>query len=163
MTLYSDKITKEMINYFNKDVKRINHALKVYSFCKTIGALEQLNDNELMIVNLSGILHDIGIKEAEKKYNSSAGPYQEKEGPAIAKEIMNKYDIDKNIIERVCYIIGHHHSYSKIDGPDFQILVEADFLVNIYEDEMDKNAIISVKNKYFNTKTGSAILEDMYL
>ncbi|EGD47169.1 metal-dependent phosphohydrolase HD sub domain [Ruminiclostridium papyrosolvens DSM 2782] len=163
MTLYSDKITKEMINYFNKDVKRINHALKVYSFCKTIGALEQLNDNELMIVNLSGILHDIGIKEAEKKYNSSAGPYQEKEGPAIAKEIMNKYDIDKNIIERVCYIIGHHHSYSKIDGLDFQILVEADFLVNIYEDEMDKNAITSVKNKYFKTKTGSAILEDMYL
>lgn len=163
MTLYSDKITKEMINYFNKDVKRINHALKVYSFCKTIGALEQLNDNELMIANLSGILHDIGIKEAEKKYNSSAGPYQEKEGPAIAKEIMNKYDIDKNIIERVCYIIGHHHSYSKIDGPDFQILVEADFLVNIYEDEMDKNAITSVKNKYFKTKTGSEIFEDMYL
>lgn len=163
MTLYSDKITKEMINYFNRDVKRINHALKVYSFCKTIGALEQLNDNELMIVNLSGILHDIGIKEAEKKYNSSAGPYQEKEGPAIAKEIMNKYDIDKNIIERVCYIIGHHHSYSKIDGLDFQILVEADFLVNIYEDEMDKNAITSVKNKYFKTKTGSSILEDMYL
>lgn len=163
MALYSDKITKEMINYFNKDVKRINHALKVYSFCKTIGALEQLNDNELMIVNLSGILHDIGIKEAEKKYNSSSGPYQEKEGPAIAKEIINKYDIDKNIIERVCYIIGHHHSYSKIDGLDFQILVEADFLVNIYEDEMDKNAITSVKNKYFKTKTGSTILEDMYL
>ncbi len=163
MTLNSDKIIKEMINYFNKDVKRINHALKVYSFCNTIGILEQLNDRELLIVRLSGILHDIGIKEAEKKYNSSAGPYQEKEGPAIAKEIMNKYDIDNDTIERVCYIIGHHHSYNKIDGIDFQILVEADFLVNIYEDEMDKNAITTVSGKYFKTKTGSEILEEMYL
>ncbi|AEY65858.1 HD domain-containing protein [Clostridium sp. BNL1100] len=163
MTINSDKIIKEMINYFNKDVKRINHALKVYSFCNTIGTLEQLNDKELLIVSLSGILHDIGIKEAEKKYNSSAGPYQEKEGPAIAKEIMNKYDIDNDTIERVCYIIGHHHSYNKIDGVDFQILVEADFLVNIYEDEMDKNAITTVRGKYFKTKTGSSILEDMYL
>ncbi|EPR12761.1 HD domain-containing protein [Ruminiclostridium papyrosolvens] len=163
MTLNSDKIIKEMINYFKKDVKRINHTLKVYSFCNTIGTLEQLNDKELLIVSLSGILHDIGIKEAEKKYNSSAGPYQEKEGPAIAKEIMNKYDIDTYTIERVCYIIGHHHSYKKIDGVDFQILVEADFLVNIYEDEMDQNAINTVRSKYFKTKTGSAILEDMYL
>ncbi len=163
MTLNSDKIIKEMINYFNKDVKRINHALKVYSFCNTIGELEQLNDRELLIVSLSGILHDIGIKEAEKKYNSSAGPYQEKEGPAIAKEIMNKYNFDTDTMERVCYIIGHHHSYNRIDGVDFQILVEADFLVNIYEDEMDKNTITTVKSKYFKTKTGSEILEEMYL
>ncbi len=163
MTINSDKIIMEMINYFNKDVKRINHALKVYSFCNTIGTLEQLSDKELLVVSLSGILHDIGIKEAEKKYNSSAGPYQEKEGPAIAKEIMNKYDIDNETVERVCYIIGHHHSYSKIDGVDFQILVEADFLVNIYEDEMDKNAINTVRGKYFKTKAGLAILEDMYL
>jgi CRISPR/Cas system-associated endonuclease Cas3-HD len=106
----------------------------------------------LLIVNLSGILHDIGIKEAEKKYNSSAGPYQEKEGPAIAKAIMNKYHIDNDIIERVCYIIGHHHSYNKIDGIDFQILVEADFLVNIYEDDMDRNAVTAVRNKYFKNK-----------
>ncbi len=163
MTINSDKIIMEMINYFNKDVKRINHALKVYSFCNTIGTLEQLNDKELLVVRLSGILHDIGIKEAEKKYNSSAGPYQEKEGPAIAKEIMSKYDTDNETVERVCYLIGHHHSYNKIDGVDFQILVEADFLVNIYEDEIDKNAINAVRGKYFKTKTGLAILEDMYL
>lgn len=158
-----EKITKEMIKYFNNDVRRINHALKVHSFCQTICCLEQLNEREQLIVNLSGILHDIGIKEAERKYNSSSGPYQEKEGPAIAKQIMKKYAVDEEIIERVCHIVGHHHSYNKIDGKDFQILVEADFLVNIYEDEMDKASVSSIRSKYFKTRTGIEVLEHMYL
>lgn len=158
-----EKITKGMIEYNNKDIRRINHALKVYSFCRTICYLEQLSEKEQLVVNLAGILHDIGIKEAERKYNSSAGPYQEKEGPAVAKKIMDKFDIDKEIVERVCYIVGHHHSYNKIDGMDFQILVEADFLVNIYEDEMDKTSVASIKSKYFKTQAGIEILENMYL
>lgn len=157
-----EQIIKEMIEYFNKDVRRINHALKVHAFCQTVCSLEQMSVKEQMIVKLSGVLHDIGIKEAERKYNSSAGPYQEKEGPAIAKEIMGKYKIDTDIIERVCYIVGHHHSYSKIDGLDFQILVEADFLVNIYEDEIDVVSVDSIKTKYFKTQTGIEILEQMY-
>lgn len=157
-----EKITKEMIEYYNKDVRRINHALKVYSFCRTICNLEQMSEKEQQVVNLSGILHDIGIKEAERKYKSSAGPYQEKEGPAIAKQIMEKFPIDIEIIERVCYIVGHHHSYNKIDGKDFQILVEADFLVNIYEDEMDKTSVSSIRSKYFKTRAGIEILEHMY-
>ena len=159
----TEEIIKEMILYFNNDVRRINHALKVYAFCAAIADLEKLDDKNRLIVKLSGILHDIGIKEAERKYNSSAGPYQEKEGPAIAKQIMEKYPIDTEIIERVCHIVGHHHSYGKIDGPDFQILVEADFLVNIYEDEMDGQAVASIRSKYFKTKAAVELLDTMYL
>jgi HD superfamily phosphodiesterase len=155
-------ITMEMISYFGNDTRRINHALKVQSFCSLICGLEQLNDKEQLIINLAGILHDIGIKEAERKYNSSAGPYQEKEGPAIAEEIMKKNSIHNDISERVCYIIGHHHTYNKIDGVDFQILVEADFLVNIYEDQIDKSSVTSIKDKYFKTKTGIKLLEKLY-
>ncbi len=157
-----EKIIKEMIEYFNKDTRRINHALKVYGFCRTICSLQQLSEKEQLVVNLSGILHDIGIKEAERKYSSTAGPYQEKEGPAIAKQIMEKGHIEKEIVERVCYIVGHHHSYNKIDGMDFQILVEADFLVNIYEDAMDSVSVSSIRNKYFKTQAGIAILAQMY-
>lgn len=157
-----NKVTKDMINYFNNDVRRINHALKVQSFCRIICGLEQLNEREQEIVNLAGILHDIGIKEAERKYNSSAGSYQEKEGPPIAEEIMKKNCIHNEIAERVCYIVGHHHSYNRIDGIDFQILVEADFLVNIFEDQIDRVSAASIKNKYFKTETGIELLEKMY-
>ncbi|EMS69353.1 HD domain-containing protein [Ruminiclostridium cellobioparum] len=159
----TEEIIKEMILYFNNDVRRINHALKVYAFCAAIADLEKLDDKNRLIVKLSGILHDIGIKEAERKYNSSAGPYQEKEGPAIARQIMEKYPINTEIIERVCHIVGHHHNYGKIDGPDFQILVEADFLVNIYEDEMDGQAVASIRSKYFKTKAAVELLDTMYL
>lgn len=157
-----EKIIREMILYFNKDVKRINHALKVHEFCSAIAALEGLDEKRKLAVNLSGILHDIGIKEAERKYNSSAGPYQEKEGPAIAREIMEKHSIDAGIIERVCFIVGHHHSYNKIDDVDFQILVEADFLVNIFEDQMDKSSVESIRNKYFKTQAGTEFIDQMY-
>lgn len=157
-----EKITREMILYFNNDVKRINHALKVHSFCRLIGGLEQLDGREQQIVCLAGILHDIGIKEAERKYNSSAGKYQEIEGPAIAGKILEKFTDDKELIERVCFIVGHHHSYGIIDGIDFQILVEADFIVNIFEDGMDEASVESVKKKYFKTISGIELLEKMY-
>jgi len=49
-------------------------------------------------------------------------------------------------------LIGNHHTYDKIDGIDFQILVEADFLVNIYEDEINKESIKSIKIKFLELK-----------
>jgi hypothetical protein len=54
----------------------------------------------------------------------------------------------------VSYLVGHHHTYSGIDGADYQILVEADFLVNLYEDSLPREAIMSVYNRIFKTETG---------
>ncbi len=159
----TNNILNEMINLFQDDVKRINHALKVLSFSQIIGNDLSLSEETKSILNYSAILHDIGIQEAERKHNSSGGKYQEIEGPPIAREILSKYNIPKNIIERVCFLVGNHHSYSKIDGIDFQILVEADFLVNIHEDEMNKKSILNVKERIFKTDIGIKLLEKMYL
>jgi len=119
--------------------------------------------NEKNIVELAAILHDIGIKEAEIKYNSTAGKYQIIEGPPIAKQILIESGIPKDTLERVCFIIGNHHSYQKIDGVDLQILVEADFIVNIYEDDIQRNTIENIRNKYFKTPTGKELLDAIYL
>jgi len=159
----TDRILQRMIAYFETDVLRINHALKVYGFASCIARREKLSMDETLIVDISAILHDIGIKEAEKKYNSCKGHYQELEGPAIALELLSELKLDKELLNRIAYIIGHHHSYGKIDGIDFQILVEADFLVNIHEDKMSKHSIVSIQEKYFETQTGISILESLYL
>lgn len=156
------KVLNKMIHYFEKDIRRVNHALKVFGFAGVIGGLEKITDFQRSVVELAAILHDIGIREAERKYNSSAGRYQEKEGPPIAEEMMKSEGIEASVIERVCYLIGNHHSYGKIDGEDFQILVEADFLVNIEEDAIMKEAVENIKTKYFKTITGKAILESLY-
>jgi HD superfamily phosphohydrolase YqeK len=152
----------DMIKYFNNDVKRINHALKVYSFASNIGYLENIPEDMLKTLKIAAILHDIGIKESERKYNSSAGKYQEIEGPQVAREILSKYNLDSEITDRICYLIGNHHTYGNIDAIDFQIIVEADFLVNIFEDEMRKPQIQLIKQKYFKTKTGISYIESIY-
>ena len=142
-------IINEMIAYYANDPRRINHFLKVYSFSKSIGELEKLDEETQYILEIAAIMHDIGIKISEEKYNSSAGNYQEIEGPPVARKMLEGLDFDEKIIDRVCFLIGHHHTYSKIDNIDYQILVEADFLVNIYEDEIKNDSIVSIKNKYF--------------
>lgn len=157
------KVMKEMISYFQNDVRRINHALKVLSLAQLIAADQSFDEKTDEIIAYTAILHDIGIKAAERKYNSTAGTYQEQEGPPIAKEILTKLNIPGDIIDRVCYIVGNHHSYSKIDGLDFQIIVEADFLVNIFEDNMEKTVVESILKKVFRTEAGERLLRKMYL
>jgi HD superfamily phosphodiesterase len=156
------KILDLAITYNGNDVKRINHVLKVYSFASLIGNLENCEPQTQTIIEISAILHDIGIHEAECKHNSSAGNWQEIEGPKVTHELLKDFNLDKNINERVLFLIGHHHSYKAIDGIDFQILVEADFLVNIYEDEIEKSECVRIKNNIFKTKTGIRLLEQLY-
>jgi len=156
-------VLKKMIEYFQTDVKRINHSLKVFDFAQIISEDENIEEKNKKTIIYASILHDIGIKEAEKKYNSSSGKYQEIEGPSIASEILSNLKIDEEIIDRVCFIIGNHHSYTKIDGIDFQIVVEADFLVNIFEDNINKNAIENINEHIFKTSSGKKLLKTMYL
>jgi hypothetical protein len=153
---------KKMVKYFDGDVKRINHALKVHGFAKSIGELENIPEEKLRVLEVAAILHDIGIKESERKYSSSAGKYQEIEGPPVARDILQEFSLNEEFTDRVCYLIGNHHTYSKIDDIDFQILVEADFLVNIFEDNMNHKQIESIKQKYFKTNTGQCYLNSMY-
>ena len=156
-------IINEMIRYYVKDPRRVNHFLKVFSFAKSIGELEKLNEETQDILEVAAIMHDIGIKISEEKYNSSAGNYQEIEGPPVARDMLSKFKFHEKFIDRVCYLIGHHHTYSKIDGIDYQILIEADFLVNIYEDEIKIPQIESIKDKYFKTKAGTEFLINLYM
>ena len=156
-------IIKDMILYFDGDVRRINHALKVYSFSKCISELENISEEIQLVLEIAAVLHDIGIKESEKKYNSSAAKYQELEGPPVAKIILGKYELEDKNLERILFLIGNHHSHYKIDNVDFQILVEADFLVNIFEDLSDLETIVSIKNKHFKTKSGIELINSLFL
>ena len=120
-------------------------------------------DREIQdILELAAVMHDIGIKISLEKYNSSIGFYQEKEGPAKARQLMELHGIEEKKIDRVCYLIGKHHTYTNIDGMDYQILVEADFLVNIHEGKMAKDIIRSLRENIFKTKSGIEILDLMF-
>lgn len=161
--MLNEKLIAKMIEFDAGDPRRIQHFTKVYEYAHLIGTLEGLDAETQKILDIAAILHDIGIIPCERKLGYCNGKLQEQEGPAYARELMASFpDISADEADRVCYLIAHHHTYTDVDGLDYQILLEADFLVNAYEDEMDKDAIISFREKVFKTATGTGILNQMY-
>lgn len=159
----TDRVITAMIEYFGSDRKRIHHFLKVYSFAKTIGESENLSADEQELLEIAAIVHDIGIKVSEEKYNSSAGKYQELEGPREAEKLLAALGYEKTFIDKVCYLVGHHHTYENIDSLPYRILVEADFLVNLYEDNSSRRAAEQAYEKIFRRKSGKNLLKIMFL
>lgn len=156
------ELMNRMLDYYTGDAARIQHFVKVYTFARTIGAGEGLDEPGMEILGAAALVHDIGIRVAEEKYGSSAGPLQEKEGPPVAEKMLQEVGYPEDVIRRVCYLVGHHHTYTDIDGLDYQILVEADFLVNLYEGGLSMKGIRNAYRKIFRTETGKRICRTMY-
>ena len=157
-----DRLVKELEEYFQDDSKRINHAKRVMNFAEQLLEKEKA---DWLIVIAASILHDVGIKAAEQKYGSSAGCYQEKEGPEIAKNILLKIGFKKEDVEEVCEIIAHHHSPGIVKTDNFRVLYDADWLVNLKDETNieDKAKLKSIINKVFLTNAGKELAEKIYL
>jgi HD superfamily phosphodiesterase len=127
--------------------------LKVLGFAEEILKTENADP---LVVKAAAILHDIGILEAERKYNSAAGNYQELEGPPIAEKILEQLGLRNEVIEHVCRIIGSHHGAKNIDTPEFRIVWDADWLVNFPEmyPVQSLEAKRELINRIFKTKSG---------
>ena len=154
----------QMTNYDSGDPRRVQHFTKVHDFAAVIGQSEKMDCESLFVLEAASILHDIGIHISEEKYNACNGKQQELEGPAEAKKLLEANgNFTEKEIERICFLIGHHHTYNAIDGLDYQILVEADFLVNAYEDSLSVSAIEHFRDRYFKTQTGIQLLNSMFV
>lgn len=157
------RLIAAMIEYDGGDAMRIHHFMKVYGFASAIGTLEKLDSETLFIVETAAIVHDIGIHVCEAKYGMCDGRHQEMEGPAEARKLLQSVGgYTPQQIDRVCWLVGHHHTYKDIDGADYQILVEADFLVNIYEDGISPEATAKIKAHIFRTPTGIKFLDELF-
>ena len=157
-----EKVYLAMISLFAGDPRRIQHFTKVHSYAALIGKMEQLPETEQEILELAALVHDIGIKPGEEKFGRSDGKIQEQEGPAVARELLTKEGISEDITERICYLVGHHHTYHDMDGMDYQILVEADFLVNLFEDKVSPDGCRNAYHKIFRTESGKRLYRTMY-
>lgn len=156
------KLEKELEDYFGSDKKRINHAKTV--LCHAEALLKKENADWHIVVPAS-FLHDVGIKQAERKYGSSAARYQEKEGPPVAREILLKLGFKKEDIDEICEIIAHHHSPGKIDTLNFKLLYDADWVTNLKDevDTKDKARLEKIIDKVFLTDAGKELAKSIYL
>ena len=157
-----ERLLTAMIEYDRGDAPRIQHFIKVYEFARIIGKMEKLDEHTQLILEIAAIVHDIGIHMAERKYGSSNGKYQEIEGPAEAEKLLKVLGWPSDVTERVSYLVGHHHTYRNMDGLDYQILVEADFLVNLYEDDISPAGQKHAYEKIFKTESGKLLCRTLY-
>lgn len=162
--LLKDRVAIEMKRYFGRDFKRIGHASRVARYAEKIGRDEGA---DLSIVLPSAYLHDIGIKEAERKHNSNAARFQELEGPPIAREILEKLNAGEDLVDEVCDIVAHHHHPRKEETMNFKALYDADLITNLEEDRKEKPSdperIKKIIEKSFLTDSGKKLAESVLL
>jgi HD superfamily phosphodiesterase len=150
-----EKIALEMKRYFGKDVKRIDHALMVAHHAEEI--IKREGGDPLVILG-SAFLHDIGLSKGQEDDH-----FQETEGPSITREILERLGIKKEPTEEICDIIGHHHHPREKETLNFQILYEADWLVNMKEKGLPREEVQAVIEKSFKTEAGRRLAEELFL
>lgn len=154
--LLKDRVAVEMKKYFKRDFKRIGHATKVARYAERIGKSEGGN---MAVILASAYLHDIGIHEAERKYNSTAARYQEEEGPPIARDILTRLGARSELTDEVCDIVGHHHHPREEETINFKVLYDSDLIVNLEENHtekpMDADQLEKIIRKSFLTESGA--------
>ena len=156
------EIMQKMIIYSKENLHDINHFLKVWSFAKTIGEAENTDPDTQFILEAAAITHDIACPLCREKYGNTNGKNQEREGELLVREFFDGSGLSREQIERIAYLVAHHHTLSGIDGRDYQILIEADYLVNADESGFSKENIRNFFEKIFKTDTGIKLLKSIY-
>lgn len=157
-----DQLTLKTMDFFRGDARRIQHLTKVHAYAALIGRMEGLDEATQAILEAAAIVHDVGIKPAEAQYGSCGGKLQEELGPAEARTLLTAAGYTPEETERVAWLVGHHHTYDPIEGMDHQILVEADFLVNLHEDGSSPEAIRRTLEAIFRTNAGRRLCQTMF-
>ena len=120
--MLKEQLIVKMTQFYKGDPKRIQHFMKVYEYAHVIGILENLSDETRKILDIASIMHDIGIRPSEEKYGRCDGKLQEQEGPAYARTMLKEFpEVTPEMVDRICYLIGHHHTYTNVDGDDYQL------------------------------------------
>lgn len=157
MTVPIARTLAAAIDYDAGSPKRIQHLIKVYTFAKLIGTEEGLDPHTMLILEHTAAVHDVGIRKSLEVYGTYDGKRQEELGPAEAERILTGLGLPRDVVDRACWLVAHHHTYTEIQGLDYQILVEADFLVNLYEKDEPVETQRAVYQKIFKTEAGKRL------
>ena len=158
--LLVERVPIEMKRYFESDFKRIGHATKVARYAERLCKEEEAHP---VVTTLAAYLHDIGIKEAERKHGSASAEHQHEEGPSVAREILEKLGAEEGIIAEVCDIIGHHHTPREEETANFKVIYDADLTANLEEKQKESPSapehLAKIIEKSFLTRSGREMAE----
>lgn len=154
---------EKMTEFYKGNLHDIEHFLKVWAFAKTIGEQEKLDGHTQQNLELTSVIHDIACPLCREKYGNTNGKNQEIESPPLVEEFLSDLTVSDTDKERISWLAAHHHTYTNVDGLDYQILLEADFLVNAGESGFKRSAIEDAVKNIFKTETGIRLLKSIYL
>lgn len=163
MCMKKSEICTRMIDFYEGNLPDINHFLKVYAYARTLGQLERLDEKTQEILEIAAIVHDIACPICREKYGNTDGKHQEAESEALLRVFLQEFELEPDVLERVIYLVCHHHTYEGIDGADWQLLLEADYLVNADEMNLSKEAITTFRDKVFKSQSSIMLLNSIYL
>ena len=156
------QLTEKMIAFSKGDIHDIDHFMKVWGYAKTIGELEALDEGTQFTLELAALTHDIACPLCREKYGSSIWAKQEEEGGPMVRNFLADTALSPAIIDRVAYLVGHHHTLTGVEGMDYQILIEADYMVNAAEKGLGKAEIAAFVAEHFRTKSGIALIKSVF-
>ncbi|MBE5801752.1 MAG: HD domain-containing protein [Clostridiales bacterium] len=156
------RIMDRMLAFSGGNLHDIHHFMKVWTYARTIGQLEGLDEETLLILEAAAIVHDIGCPLCREKYGHCNAREQEMEGMPLAQSLLASSGLTDAQIQRVVTLVGRHHTLEGIDGPDCQILIEADYLVNAGESGYDRESMRRFAQQHFQTSAGRALMASVY-
>jgi len=153
------QLMERMIAFSEGNIHDIDHFVRVWNYARTIGELEGLDTDTQYVLEVAAIVHDIACPLCRKKYGNTNGKRQEEEGAPMAAAFLKDSGMTSEQIERVAYLVGHHHTFTGIDGIDWQILVEADYIANATENGYSESNVGSFMEKVFKTDAGRRLVQ----
>jgi len=157
-----ERIVNKMIDFYKGNRSDVRHFLKVYAYAQTIGRLENLDEKTQDTLEIAAIVHDIACPLCREKYGNTNGNHQEAESEDLLRTFLLEFALPEEMQERIIYLVTHHHTYTNVEGMDYQILLEADYLVNADESQYSREAIYKFRDRVFKTESGTHMLESIY-
>ena len=155
-------ILEKMLRFSAGDLHDIDHLIRVWTYAKTIGELEGLDGETQFVLEVAAITHDIACPLCREKYGNTNGKNQEREGAPLVRDFLADAGMTAGQVDRVAYLVGHHHTYSGVDGADYQILLEADYIANACENGYSRENVENFAQRILRTAGGSRILSAVF-
>lgn len=156
------EILEKMIAVTRGHLHDISHFMSVWGYARTIGKLEGLDPDTQFILEVAAITHDIACPVLRERDGNTNHKRQELEGVPLVKEFLADTGLSAGQIDRVAFLVGHHHTLENIDGPDYQILIEADYIVNASEKGYSRQNVINFMDHYMKTESGKQITRNVF-
>ena len=156
------EIMKKMIDFSDSNIHDIDHFIRVWTYAKTIGELESLDAETQYILEVAAITHDIACPLCREKYGSTNGKHQETEGAPMVRDFLRDTGMTDAQIDRVAFLVGHHHTFTDVRGKDYQILLEADYIANASENGYERRSVENFIHKIMQTESGKALAKAVF-